>query len=1310
MLSFVVPPSGGEAAKLNLLCRAGWGALMLFSLLFAGPAAQADQSWLTGTTTLSTAIGVATDNDVVDNATLNIASGGSLLANRLTVGPANKATLTLTGGTLTLGTLLATNVVLGGVTNSIFTFTSGTLTTSNANDIAANILVASNAAFNVNGNWIMNGGTNTIASVQNNGTWNNVNFGYSANNTASSISSNAVLSLGNPGAAGDMILAVGYGKIGNVLTVDGGRVINVANLYVGLSSATGSQLIVTNGGQVFSGNLGGSNNQMLIGNNAANTNNGVIVTGSGSRWDTGTRNVIISQTRASNFGNYLRVADGGLVTNVGGLTVSSGGQSSYLMITNGGAVFSASGIIGNAAGANGNWGHVGGNNALWNLGRGTLVIGNNSAATNSTLTLVAGGILTNASTLTLGGVDSVFNLSGDAYVAKVNLSVSSALMSFTGGGTLHATANGSLLYGAGTNTFIGSGGMIDTAGYMVTNSAVNVGNGGLTKLGAGTLTLTGTNTYSGRTIVSAGALALSGSGAIANTTNITLAGGATFDVSGLFSAFTLGSGQTLSNSSSTATINGNVNAGLGGVSLTFTSGMPAFTVANGTFNLSPWTVFNIYNTGAPLPVGLHLIISKEAGGAVAGTVPSVTVSGGGVTNNVGTVLQTNAGALYLVVGSEPLTSVAWTGADAANPTRWNNTQNDTNWLASGSVPDLLHYYDGEQVFFNDANRGHYTVSLATPVSPGSVWVNNSSSNYAFNAAAGRITGSTGLTKDGTRSLTLNGANDFTGDTVINAGKLVIGHASALSGSSVTVNINGGLGVAVNAATLGNLAGAGSLGLTNGTSPVSLTLGGNNGDSTYAGALGGSGSLIKTGTGVFTLTGSHAIGGATTVSNGTLAVNGSLTTSALVVSGGVLSGIGIINGPVTVVSGGTLSPGGVNLGQLTINNTVSLGTGGTAALQVGNGQAASRVGGVSTLTYGGTLAVTTVAGTVLGAGDAFQLFSAAQYLGKFSVTNLPALDAGFKWDLTGLTNNGSIRVVPFWSVANVFADNMVLQRGVSVPVWGTAEPGQIVSVTFAGQTKTATAGADRNWMVRLDAMAANSNAQTLTVTFPGVTTTTYSNVLVGDVWLASGQSNMERDVTDVTDKAAEIAAANYPLIRHLKVAHNASATPVWDAPILSPWAVCSPSAVSDGTWSAVAYFFARSVFQNASVPIGILETDWGGTSAQAWTSATALNAVPELQTLAATGGTLFNGMVEPLIPFAVRGALWYQGEANANSSGQIRQYRVLLPTLIADWRSRWQQGDFPFYIVQLPNYSATLWPSMREAQLLTLHSSFFTIQT
>ena len=471
------------------------------------------------------------------------------------------------------------------------------------------------------------------------------------------------------------------------------------------------------------------------------------------------------------------------------------------------------------------------------------------------------------------------------------------------------------------------------------------------------------------------------------------------------------------------------------------------------------------------------------------------------------------------------------------------------------------------------------------------------------------------------------------------------------------------------------------------------------------------------------------------------------------------------------------------------------------------------------------------------------------------------------------------------LAPLFSDNMVLQRGQSDPVWGWTTPGAAVTVSIAGKSAKAVAGTDGKWTAKLPPLTVGG-PYTLNVTGPE--TATLANVLVGDVWVCSGQSNMEFGLGNAVNAQQEIAAANYPQIRLFMVQHNIQRTPQATAPV-TPWAVCSPTTVAQGGWngfSAVGYFFGRDLQQNLHVPIGLIETDWGGTPAEAWTSGPALARMPDFRAAVAqmdaqqdaalsrsqqmaswyakndpglagkwadpatgasvwptitlpgyiqdagipelktngiiwfrktidlpadaagqdailhfvaddndtawvngtqigategfqtprdyhvpasllkagpneiairvldTGGqggiygdavklfwevpggqniplagpwhykvgaslakttplplgpidqnsptTLFNGMVAPLIPYGIKGALWYQGEANASRAAQ---YRRLLPAMIGDWRTRWGEGSFPFYIVQLANWApgGDAWPELQEAQWLTAKS-------
>jgi sialate O-acetylesterase len=478
------------------------------------------------------------------------------------------------------------------------------------------------------------------------------------------------------------------------------------------------------------------------------------------------------------------------------------------------------------------------------------------------------------------------------------------------------------------------------------------------------------------------------------------------------------------------------------------------------------------------------------------------------------------------------------------------------------------------------------------------------------------------------------------------------------------------------------------------------------------------------------------------------------------------------------------------------------------------------------------------------------------------------------------------------LASPFTDDMVLQREVPAPVWGWTTPGEKVTVTVAGKTATAKADAQGKWMAKLPPLPVGG-PYTLKAT-RGTETVTLNNILVGDVWICSGQSNMEMGIGNVNDAQAEIAAANYPQIRLFTVPHNVQFQPV--DTVSGKWSVCTPQTVAAGGWngfSAVGYFFGRTLHKELNVPIGLIHSSWGGTVAEAWVSGDALkrnmpdfasmvaqvetaastknsetyekrvaewyakndrgskagngwhtvgadtadwkemnlpgawetsglpefdgivwfrkemtlpdsatgksavlnlgpiddydtawvngtqvgssasynadrkyavpanvlkagsNTVtvrvadvrgaggftgkPEQMTLTPEGGTaiplagewkynagadmnktpsypmdltnnpnvttvLYNGMIAPLVPFAIKGAIWYQGESNA---GRDEQYRRLLPALINDWRNRFGGGEFPFYIVQLANFMAQdtepkddAWPRLREAQYLT----------
>jgi sialate O-acetylesterase len=334
-------------------------------------------------------------------------------------------------------------------------------------------------------------------------------------------------------------------------------------------------------------------------------------------------------------------------------------------------------------------------------------------------------------------------------------------------------------------------------------------------------------------------------------------------------------------------------------------------------------------------------------------------------------------------------------------------------------------------------------------------------------------------------------------------------------------------------------------------------------------------------------------------------------------------------------------------------------------------------------------------------------------------------------------------------AALFSDHMVLQRGMAAPIWGTAAPGETVKITLNGRTRSTTAGPDGRWALRLRKLKAGGPFE---MRIQGKNSLTIHDVLVGEVWLGSGQSNMVFTVSKkaapfagMLDEGKEIAAANYPTIRMFTVKANKSLAPLEDA--AGEWQICSPETVPG--FSAVGYLFARDLQQRLHVPVGILTVAFGASTAESWLPRQAVAADPQLkpmldrfdaledffkahpgamaadappgpQTINARPPrpgplrdpvldqheptVLFNGMLHPVIPYAIRGAIWYQGESIVGGKQGITLYPHVMETLVSQWRQLWGQGDFPFYAVQLPalkNVSNN--PLVREgqAQLLLL---------
>ena len=303
---------------------------------------------------------------------------------------------------------------------------------------------------------------------------------------------------------------------------------------------------------------------------------------------------------------------------------------------------------------------------------------------------------------------------------------------------------------------------------------------------------------------------------------------------------------------------------------------------------------------------------------------------------------------------------------------------------------------------------------------------------------------------------------------------------------------------------------------------------------------------------------------------------------------------------------------------------------------------------------------------------------------------------------------------------LFSDHAVLQRDVPLPVWGWTEPGKTVRVSIGGRTAEATAAADGRWQATIGPFAVGGP---YVLEIAGPQKATVNDVLFGDLWICSGQSNMEMGIGNCNAKA-DIDSAEIPQLRLLTVPKLVAKEPVATAAMA--WLPSSPTNVMKGVWggfSAAGFYFGRELHKELKIPIGLIHTSWGGTVAEAWTSEEGLKPLADFQDRLAqlhaglranppkfnannpnVSTVLYNGMIAPLLPYKIKGAIWYQGESNADRAWQ---YRTLLPAMIADWRSRFGVGDFPFYIVQLAAFQPSakeprdhVWAELREAQALT----------
>ncbi len=329
-------------------------------------------------------------------------------------------------------------------------------------------------------------------------------------------------------------------------------------------------------------------------------------------------------------------------------------------------------------------------------------------------------------------------------------------------------------------------------------------------------------------------------------------------------------------------------------------------------------------------------------------------------------------------------------------------------------------------------------------------------------------------------------------------------------------------------------------------------------------------------------------------------------------------------------------------------------------------------------------------------------------------------------------------------SSVFGDSMVLQRDQPIHVWGWTTPSLNVSATIDGHEASATADAEGRFSLKLASMEAGGPYE---LVVRADQTRTFKDVLIGEVWLCSGQSNMQWSVDQADDGDLESLSANYPNIRLITVPQVAAQTPQDD--FNGSWKACTPQTVKD--FSAVGYFFGRQLHQTLNVPIGLIDNSWGGSAAEAWVPRDVLKTDGKYDDLIAKWdrmadtydhdaavakwkverdqwkengkqgqaprapqnqlqgnhrpGNLYNGVLHPVIGYTIAGTVWYQGESN---SGRAYQYRDLFPLMIETWRSEWKQGDFPFYWVQLADFqqeetepSPSTWAELREAQTMTL---------